>query len=114
MDNKILEIMKKQKVTFFVGAGISMIPPSSLPNWWQLNHIILDSLTDQCRDIVPEIVELSDLIKNREKEGKLPPEFVSEIITSRIGESYFDVLRGLEGDTSNQAHLWLATLAKAG
>jgi tetratricopeptide (TPR) repeat protein len=114
MDKSILEYINQRKVTFFIGAGISMIPPSCLPSWWQVNHIILDSLADESYSLVPEIKDLVNLIKKREEDGKLPPEFVSEIITDRIGESYFDVLQGLEGETPNQAHLWLATLAQAG
>ena len=51
---------------------------------------------------------------NFRDKGKLPPEFVAELITNRIGESYFEVLQALEGDTPNLVHLWLATLAKAG
>lgn len=114
MDKKILDYLSQKKVTFFIGAGISMIPPSCLPSWWQVNHIILDSLAGESSSIVPEVKDLAELIKKHEEEGKLPPEFVAEIITDRIGESYFEVLQGLEGDTPNRAHLWLATLAKAG
>jgi len=114
MNLKVLDFIRKRKATFFLGAGISMIPPSCLPSWWQINHTILDALTDESVSLVPEVRELTRLIKKREDDGKLPPEFVAEIITDRIGESYFDVLQALEGDTPNQAHLWLAKLAKAG
>ncbi|MFX1256479.1 MAG: tetratricopeptide repeat protein [Promethearchaeota archaeon] len=114
MDKKILDFIRQRKVTFFIGAGVSMIPPSCLPSWWQVNHLILNSLADESCSIVPEVKHLTSLIKEREKDEKLPPEFVAEIITDRIGKSYFEVLQGLEGDIPNQVHLWLATLAKAG
>jgi len=114
MDDKIKEILRKGKISFFIGAGISMIPPSCLPSWWQINHSILDALADESAVIVPEVRELANKIKEKEEEGRLPPEFVAEIITNRIGESYFEVLQVLEGDAPNLAHLWLATLAKAG
>lgn len=114
MNDKILDFLKQRRLTFFIGAGISMIPPSCLPSWWQVNHIILDALADESCAVIPEVKQLTDLIKEREKDGKLPPEFVAEVITERIEESYFEVLQGLEGDTPNPAHLWLATLAKAG
>ena len=57
MDKKILNIINQQKISLFVGAGISMIPPSCLPSWWQLNHIILDSLADESHSVVSEIKE---------------------------------------------------------
>ncbi len=114
MEQKILDLLNNKKVAFFIGAGVSMIPPSCLPSWWQVNHIILDSLTNLSNSITPNVGELTTLIKNREEDGKLPPEFAAEIICNRIGDSYFKVLEGLEGDTPNQVHLWLAILAKIG
>ncbi|MFX1250779.1 MAG: SIR2 family protein [Promethearchaeota archaeon] len=113
MDSKILDFIKQRKVTFFVGAGISLIPPSCLPSWWQINHLVLDSLANESFPLVPEVKQLTSLIKKHEEDGNLPPEFVAEIITNRIGSSYFDVLQILEGDILNQVHLWLATLGKA-
>jgi len=89
----------------FLGAGISMIPPSCLPSWWQINHVILDALADESAAIVPEVRVLANKIKEKEEEGRLPPEFVAEIITNRIGKSYFEVLQVLEGDKPNLAHI---------
>lgn len=114
MEQDLLDLIKDRKVTFFVGAGISMIPPACLPSWWQINHAILDALASDASELVTGSRELAELIKKREEDGKLPPEFVAEIITNRIGKSYFDVLQCLEGDKPNKVHLWLATLAKTG
>lgn len=114
MDLKTLEMLKQGKAVFFIGAGISMIPPSCLPSWWQINHIILDALEKEASSLIPGGTNIVELIKKREEEGKLPPEYVAEIITNRIGDSYFEVLQGLEGESPNEAHLWLAILAKAG
>ncbi|MFX0060913.1 MAG: SIR2 family protein [Candidatus Hermodarchaeota archaeon] len=113
MDSKILDFIRQRKVTFFVGAGVSVIPPTCLPSWWQINQIVLDNLANESYSLVPEVKQLTSLIKKREEDRKLPPEFVSEIITNRIDSAYFDVLQVLEGDILNQVHLWLATLGKA-
>ncbi len=101
------------RITFFIGAGVSMSAPSCLPSWWQINHAILDAFAGESNATISDGKHLASLIKKREEEGKIPPEFVAEIITGRLGKSYFDVLQVLEGETSNKAHLWLATLAKA-
>ncbi|UYP48210.1 Photosystem I assembly protein Ycf3 [Candidatus Lokiarchaeum ossiferum] len=114
MNIKTLEMLKQGKAVFFIGAGISMIPPSCLPSWWQINHIILDALESEASSLIPQETNIVKLIKKREEDGKLPPEYVAEIITNRIGDSYFEVLQGLEGESPNEAHLWLAVLAKAG
>ncbi|MFX1533120.1 MAG: SIR2 family protein [Promethearchaeota archaeon] len=113
MDSKILDFIRQRKATFFIGNGVSVIPPSCLPSWWQINHITLDSLANESYSLVPEVKQLTSLIKKREEDGNLPPEFVAEVITNRMGSSYFDVLQVLEGDVLNQVHLWLATLGKA-
>ncbi|MFX1238347.1 MAG: tetratricopeptide repeat protein [Promethearchaeota archaeon] len=114
MDEIIKKYLANGKIAFFLGAGISMGPPSCLPSWWQINHAILDSLANETFSTIPKVNELVDLIKKREADGKLPPEFVSEIVTNRIGKSYFEVLRVLESKEPNNSHMWLATLAKAG
>ncbi|MBN1803098.1 MAG: tetratricopeptide repeat protein [Candidatus Lokiarchaeota archaeon] len=112
MDKIIRDYLKQGKLCFFLGAGISMGPPACLPSWWQINHAILDSLANETFETIPKVKELVDLIKKRESDGQLPPEFVSEIVTNRIGKSYFEVLRVLESEQPNESHLWLATLAK--
>src|SRR4030042_4959903 len=112
MNEKTLANFATGNITIFVGAGISMIPPSCLPSWWQINHAILDALADVSADLV-NTKELATLIKKREEEGKLPPEFVSEIITGRYPKDTFEVLRCLRGDRPNSTHCWLATLANA-
>ncbi|HME54577.1 MAG TPA: tetratricopeptide repeat protein [Candidatus Lokiarchaeia archaeon] len=117
METEILELIKEGRILFFVGAGISVLPPSCLPSWWQLNHAVLDAIAGEASTITNEHTEpqaLAELVKQRETDGKLPPEFISELITNRIGSSYFDVLKCLEGDEPNEVHLWLATLAKTG
>ncbi|MFX0090692.1 MAG: tetratricopeptide repeat protein [Candidatus Hodarchaeota archaeon] len=114
LNKTVLDYLRQGKTTIFVGAGVSIIPPSCLPTWWQMNHSILDALTEEAREYIPDINNLTEKIKKREEEGKLPPEFVAELITERFGESYFEVLQALEGETPNQVHFWLATLAKAG
>ncbi len=114
MEQELLRLIETNKVTFFVGAGISMIPPSCLPSWWQINHAILDALAEESAVVAKGTYELAEGIKKREEDGKLPPEFVAETIVGRIGKSYFDVLKCLEGKDANKIHLWIATLAKAG
>ncbi len=114
MEKELLHLVEVNKITFFVGAGISMIPPSCLPSWWQINHTILDALAEESAVVTKGAYEIAEGIKKREADGKLPPEFVAETIVSRIGKSYFDILKCLEGKDPNKIHLWLAVLAKAG
>lgn len=70
MNQKILDLLNNKEVTFFIGPGVSMIPPSSLPSWWQINHIILNSLTNLSNSITPNVGELTTLIKKKRRRWK--------------------------------------------
>ena len=97
----------------FVGAGVSMVPPSCLPSWWQVSHVILDALAEVATTATPMALELADGIKRREAENKLPPEFASEVLTYSLGDLYFDALASVDGGRPNRVHRWLAALARA-
>ncbi len=114
MKENLIKSLNDGNLTIFIGAGVSTLEPSCLPTWWELNHTILDVLAHEANSLTEEVHKVKDYIKDREKNGFLPPEFVAEIITSRIGLSYFDVLKSLEGDEPNPVHYSLAILAEMG
>ena len=106
------------KLVVFLGAGVSTIPPTCLPSWWEVNGAVLDALAREAGKhpgVPPELArELADLVRAREEAYLLPPEYQAEIIAKRLPESYFEVLQCLDGDVPNAVHLGLAALAKAG
>ena len=114
MKLKLQESIENGTLAVFVGAGISTLEPSCLPSWWALNHAILDALAYEAQNISSEVHRVKDFIKEREENGLLPPEFVAEIISNRVGINYFEILRVLEGDEPNYVHFALAELAKQG
>jgi tetratricopeptide (TPR) repeat protein len=104
----LLPALRERRLTVLAGAGVSVLPPSCLPTWWQLNHAVLDALATQAVKITPEAADVITDVKRRQDEGKLPPEFTSEVIAGSLASQYFDVLRCLEGQRPNAVHRWLA------
>lgn len=106
----LVPLLRQRRVTILAGAGVSVLPPSCLPSWWTLNHAVLDALSAQAQKISAEANAVIDDVKRRQDEGKLPPEFTSEVIAGSMANQYFEVLRCLEGQRANAVHRWLAAL----
>ena len=100
----------------FCGAGVSMVPPSCLPSWWQLNEQIVSSLASVIEPLcgAAQAQAWAKLLNARRSAGSFPPEYQAEVISEHFGASYFKVLQCLDGDEPNEVHLSLAALAKAG
>jgi tetratricopeptide (TPR) repeat protein len=106
----LVPALQQRRVTILAGAGVSVLPPSCLPTWWALNHAVLDALSAQAEQITDEAAAVIREVKRRQDEGKLPPEFTSEVIAGSMAQEYFEVLRCLEGQRVNAVHRWLAAL----
>ncbi|HEY5960130.1 MAG TPA: hypothetical protein VIV60_26435 [Polyangiaceae bacterium] len=49
---------------FFVGAGVSMIAPTCLPSWWQVNHAVLDALAQRKCGLHPNVMRVIAALGN--------------------------------------------------
>lgn len=103
-------------LVIFCGAGVSMVAPTCLPSWWEMNEQVVYALTRQVESFIgkAEAVQLAELINARRNSRQFPPEFQAEIITRHYGSTYFKVLECLDGDTPNDVHRAIAALAKSG
>jgi len=102
------------RLAVFVGAGVSSIPPTSLPSWWGLNRAVVVAMRDRVADLVgrERADALADLITARQEGHKLPPEYQAEVIVHRLHDSYFEVLQVLDSEIPNATHIAIAALAK--
>jgi hypothetical protein len=100
----------------FAGAGVSTLPPSSLPTCTNVNRILVNSLAEQSVTLIGRNManEAADLILRRHERDKLPPEYQAEMLVEVLGPAYFEVLRHLDSCRPNEAHLIIAALAKLG
>ena len=113
----LLEHAKEGRLVLFVGAGISVLAPTFLPSWWQINQAVTTSLATEAAKVIGDELpqEFAQSIHDRQNSGKLPPEYQAELLANRLsGDKYFRVLQCLDGDRPNQVHMGIAALAKAG
>jgi tetratricopeptide (TPR) repeat protein len=91
------------------GAGISKDAPTNLPNWWEFNSTIVESIKKTALKQCPSAEGIIDLIDI----NALPVQSISDIIFRQAaGNSYFGILRFLEGVAPNANHFAISELAK--
>ena len=114
--DRLVEAAQSHRLVIFAGAGVSAAAPACLPSWWDLDHAVVNALATVSSEVVgaDPATSLASRIKARQEEGRLPPEWLAETIVGRLGDSYFQVLRCLEGAAANVNHQWMAELARSG
>ena len=65
-------------------------------------------------EAVDPALDLARPVLERRVAGRLPPEYQAEIVASWCPDTYFEVLRCLDGGAPNRVHLSLAALARSG
>jgi len=101
----------------FAGAGCSMAPPSSLPDWKQLNDAILEVLWDRLepyglRDKYREQILAS--VRQRRDENRFPPDYQAQLMEERVGIRYFELLSAVDSGTYNAVQYYAAHMARLG
>lgn len=100
-------------ISIFAGAGISWIPPTKLPLWDQFNKALINRLAESATKLAPVWHAIVQEILRRIGDEELPSDYLSQIISHRIGIRYFSVLKSLDVDQPNPVHQWLAEVAAA-
>lgn len=105
-----------ERLIVFAGAGLSMLPPTGLPSWREANGIVIDALCEESAELLgaKRAERARRILLERHAAQRLPPEYQAEILADVLGSRYFHVLRHLDGQRPNAAHLALAELARAG
>lgn len=108
-------VFEAEKLVVFVGAGVSALPPSDLPDWWGFNTLLLDGAKELVLD---GLHDLPGTTRGRIASLSLddfPVEAFSELLfDSFAGSSYFPVLGVLDGERPNANHFALVELARRG
>ena len=110
----LADAVRDRRVLIFAGAGVSTLPPSSLPDWTQFNQALLEEIkaTALRGGTLPSGVArsisslcLGDVGMTRFSEA------IVKIVTS---EGYFPVLKALDSDQTNVNHRAIADLLRQG
>jgi tetratricopeptide (TPR) repeat protein len=103
-------------LVIFAGAGISMPPPSSLPSWYLINEVVLESLAQRLEPFAgrqfSEEVRQQLIATRNDKTRHFSPDYHAQIIEDECGPDYFRVLQALDADEWNGCHSAIAALAK--
>jgi hypothetical protein len=125
---RLAQAARDQGLVLFLGAGASMLPPSSLPNWYQFNHLVLAALTRRVAEYTGRDVFAGEVLAallerrpswpapagQRDTTQFLAPDYQAQLIAEESGEDYFRVLQALDTDDVNAVHQGAAALAGAG
>lgn len=106
--------LNESRVIVLAGAGTSMVAPTSLPSWRDVNRAVLNALVAGAAPVLDDARALADRILERQQSNLLPSEYFAEIIVGAVGASYFPVLKCLDSRTPNAVHRSLARLAAQG
>jgi tetratricopeptide (TPR) repeat protein len=95
-----------------------MPPPSSLPSWYLINEVVLESLARRLEPFAgrkfSEEVRQTLIATRNEKTRHFSPDYHAQIIEDECGPDYFRVLQALDAEEWNGCHSGIAALAKAG
>ena len=106
--------LESRRLVVLAGAGISMLPPASLPDWMGFCEALLDGARAKGRDVLAA-TDAARLAIDRIRLEEIGAKGVSEYLDKIIGgEFYFPVLDALDGIAPNANHLALAQLAREG
>src|SRR5262245_29042975 len=93
--DKLLAAVRQKQLVLFVGAGASMAAPTNLPNWRDVNRIVVRSLAAGAAASVgaDSANAGAELILARHQHEKLPPEYQAQVLAELLYKRYFEVLR---------------------
>lgn len=100
----------KGEVVVFAGAGISKDAPANIPDWNKYNNLLINEIGNIGSQFLEEPC---NILGDEDYSQILSLTSLSDFIFNYIaGESYFPLLKVLDGAQPNSHHLLLASLAK--
>jgi tetratricopeptide (TPR) repeat protein len=104
-----------KELAIFCGAGISMLPPSCIPDWLNFNQSVLDIAKEMAMEALPTLDKETREAVDRlfVKDFNLVA-FSDELNSMFAGDSWFPVLGVLDSEMPNANHYALADLADRG
>src|SRR5688500_10180695 len=108
------ESIGARRAVLFCGAGVSMDPPATLPDWHTLRDETLRATAGRDERLGAHLETLLQLemLADPGKRG-LPPEVVASVLSAATPR-YFQSLRTLDHGSINQNHKLIARMAAAG
>jgi hypothetical protein len=90
MDHLAMAI-RKRRLLIVCGAGLSVLPPSSVPGWWNLNDLLLAEIKDSAATVLTAPAA-HEALESLSMDRLSIVSFSEAIVDSFAGDSYFSVL----------------------
>jgi hypothetical protein len=103
----------QQRMALFCGAGISVEPPATLPDWKTLRDETIKAVAGSDEALLATLPTLLGQNVDRGDGQSLAPELVATIVRGIVPD-YFQSLRVLDHDQANRNHTLIARLARDG
>jgi tetratricopeptide (TPR) repeat protein len=103
-----------RQVVLFVGAGISLWSPSSLPTWGEFNQVVLGEATERAARKLKQDSEEQRAVAALNVADVGSKTLSNALVEILAGEKYFEMVRALDGKQPNEAHRAVARLVRRG
>lgn len=109
----LTDALNSRRLLIFCGAGVSMLPPSSLPNWLGFNQSLLEAAKRATLQEFPELpLVVVEKIRDLSLDQLSVESFSDTLVQTFAGEGYFSVLEVLDSNFPNPNHQAFAELAR--
>lgn len=108
------DIWSERGLVVLCGAGVSIPPPSGVPSWWGFNEAVLRGVKRKLLDGMNPPADVRAAIEGLDLAELGVTRFSQHVHDAFSGESWFALLRVLDGTDPNAVHRSLAALAADG
>jgi tetratricopeptide (TPR) repeat protein len=111
--DRLLGRLRAHDLVLFCGAGVSMDPPATLPDWSTFRDETIKAVASAYPPLVDMVVKLTNQEILGTRGEALAPELVATEV-SRVSPDYFQSLRAMDHDQPNRNHELIAALVASG
>ena len=108
----LVNACNQRRLLVFCGAGVSMLPPSRAPSWWQIYSAAANALASRFEERFPDTaskLSLDELL------APLETQELADLITQRFaGPTFSNILSIVDIADPNENHRAIASLAARG
>lgn len=115
LPSPLRQAIESRRLVVLCGAGLSVAPPSCLPDWMGFNEAVLHEARRAVQMAYPALPQsCRDTLDSLTLRGLPVQAFSDLVVRTFAGDAWFSILRLLDSDRVNAGHLALADLAGAG
>jgi tetratricopeptide (TPR) repeat protein len=111
--DRLLGRLRAHDLVLFCGAGVSMDPPATLPDWSTFRDETIKAVASAYPPLVDMVAKLTGQEILGARGEALAPELVATEV-SRVNPDYFQSLRAMDHDQPNRNHELIAALVASG